>query len=385
MAGIDFTEPSDAPLERGSVADFDAVFEAARPRLVRIVDALVGSRAAEDVVHDAYVAGRRHADEMAEPDELETRLIRLCIRRAFRAGSSAGLGGALARFGPPTPWLALTADRSEAQALVESLPPAQRTVIVLGAGYGYPFDRIATLVGTTPDDAGRIARQARTRLRRAGVLDSDIDAAARSLVVEPLPADVAEASPGRAAAERRMVLLRLAAALATGIVVMVAFALALGPDRLLGSTGGLATLRSVAVIEASLESNGWVCRVAASGGVDELRVCDSPKAAEPVVASIKIEPGPDGGAKGIWVTSDIAGFPTATTEDIRAAILDMAISLPFESRADADEAQAWLDEHLPMPATMRAATTVRGVRVAVSGTGYGYADVVEVGATIPTG
>lgn len=53
----DVTDASDAR------AGFDARFERARQRLLRIAGSLVGAQEAEDVVHDTYLLGRRRFDQ----------------------------------------------------------------------------------------------------------------------------------------------------------------------------------------------------------------------------------------------------------------------------------------------------------------------------------
>ena len=62
-------ESAEAAAVSGSaIADFDARFELARGRLLRIAISLVGDTEAEDVVQDAYVAARRRLPQLRDPD-----------------------------------------------------------------------------------------------------------------------------------------------------------------------------------------------------------------------------------------------------------------------------------------------------------------------------
>jgi DNA-directed RNA polymerase specialized sigma24 family protein len=64
--------------------DVDAAFEGARPRLVRIATGLVGSSAAEDVVHDTYLIARDRIRQLRDPLAVEAWMARICVHRCFR-------------------------------------------------------------------------------------------------------------------------------------------------------------------------------------------------------------------------------------------------------------------------------------------------------------
>jgi len=142
-------------------AAYDARFEAARERLVRVCAGFVGVDAAEDVVHDAYLRGRSRFDQLRDVDLFDawlTRLaINLCINR-HRAGRR--LRDMLPSLRP-----ASSAPRDAGlRELVEGLSPRERTLVVLHYGHGYRFDEIARMTGLTTVNARTIVFRARRRL-----------------------------------------------------------------------------------------------------------------------------------------------------------------------------------------------------------------------------
>ena len=158
------TEPRPiSAIETGGAADaYDARFEAARERLVRICRGFVGADAAEDVVHDAYLRGRARFGQLRDIDLFDawvTRLaINLCVNR-HRAGRRL-------RDLLPTLRPGATAAPRDAglRELVEGLPPRERTLLVLHYGHGYQFDEIARMTGLSTVNARTIVFRARRRL-----------------------------------------------------------------------------------------------------------------------------------------------------------------------------------------------------------------------------
>lgn len=157
------TEPRPISATRDAKVDaFDRLFEAARDRLVRICTGFVGTDAAEDVVHDAYLRGRERFAQLRDLDLFEGWLTRLAINLCLnRHRSGRRLRDLLPRL----------ADRSRAaprdaglRELVEALPPRDRTLVVLHYGYGYQFDEIARMTGLSTVNARTIVFRARRRL-----------------------------------------------------------------------------------------------------------------------------------------------------------------------------------------------------------------------------
>jgi len=157
------TEQRPISAARGDEASaaYDARFEAARERLVRICAGFVGADAAEDVVHDAYVRGRSRFAQLRDFDLFDawlTRLaINLCVNR-YRAGRRMRDLLPSLRPNPAAP------RDIGLRELVERLAPRERTLVVLHYGHGYHFDEIARLTGISAVNARTIVFRARRRL-----------------------------------------------------------------------------------------------------------------------------------------------------------------------------------------------------------------------------
>ncbi len=147
--------------------DLDRRFGLARPRLERICGSLVGASDAADVVHDTYLVARARIGQLRDPAALEAWLTRIAIRACYDVRRRGRRTVAY-----PIAVLAAPAGRDAALIeLVEGLPPADRTIIVLHYGHGYGLDEIAVLLGLNYATVrSRIAR-ARIRLFRAWTED----------------------------------------------------------------------------------------------------------------------------------------------------------------------------------------------------------------------
>ncbi len=165
-------EADDATDAADPSADFDARFTAARQRLLRICGSLVGADEGEDVVHDTYLLGRRRFGQLRDDAAFEawiTRIaVNLCYSRHRRASRLRSLVSGL------RPARAAATDIG-LRELVESLPPRERTVLVLHYGHGYRLEEIATLLDLTHTNVRTIIARTRSRLfdawRRAEGID----------------------------------------------------------------------------------------------------------------------------------------------------------------------------------------------------------------------
>jgi RNA polymerase sigma-70 factor (ECF subfamily) len=155
---------ADSP--RGSFEEF---FEAERVRLHRALFAVTGSRSeAEDIGQEAFLklwerwervglmddpAGYLHRTAMNLFRDRRRRLI-LAAKRAVHLA--------------PTPdgYEAVEA-RSLASAVLGSLPPRQRAVIVLTEGLGYSSDEVGSMLGIKGSTVRALHHQARAALRRS--------------------------------------------------------------------------------------------------------------------------------------------------------------------------------------------------------------------------
>jgi RNA polymerase sigma-70 factor (ECF subfamily) len=124
----------------------------------------VGADAAEDVVHDAFLRGRRAFHQLRDEDLFEgwiTRIaVRVCLdlRRADRR--FADVVRAWWRREPQSPVRDVAL-----RELIERLPPRERTLVVLHYGYGYRVDDIAAMGGLSAVNVKTILFRARRRLR----------------------------------------------------------------------------------------------------------------------------------------------------------------------------------------------------------------------------
>jgi RNA polymerase sigma-70 factor (ECF subfamily) len=155
------TETSESPAARESAAAYDARFALARDRLVRICTGLVGDEA-EDVVQDAYLRGRSRWRQLRDDDLFEAWLTRiainLCINRRRSRQRLLERVPILARGqAPPTRDISLV-------ELIETLPPRERTLVVLYYGHGYEAEEIARMTGLSAVNVRTIVFRARRRL-----------------------------------------------------------------------------------------------------------------------------------------------------------------------------------------------------------------------------
>ena len=144
---------------RDQAAEFDRKFGLVRIRLERICSSLVGAVDAPDVVHDVYLQARPRIGQLRDPDALEAWLVRIAIRACYDLRRRQ-------RRIVPYPMAVLEAPMGRDAALVElveRLPPADRTILVLHYGHGYALDEIARLLDL--NYATVRSRIARTRIR----------------------------------------------------------------------------------------------------------------------------------------------------------------------------------------------------------------------------
>ena len=139
-------------------------FAMGRDRLIAICRGLVGADAAEDVVQDTFLRGRRRFQQLRDDDLFEAWITRIAINL------SLDLRRANRRFADVVrAWW-----RPERQGpqrdvglrqLIERLPPRERTLVVLHYGYGYRVEEIASMAGLSAVNVRTILFRARRRLR----------------------------------------------------------------------------------------------------------------------------------------------------------------------------------------------------------------------------
>jgi RNA polymerase sigma factor (sigma-70 family) len=155
-------------------------FEAARPRLQRIAQRILGSSAeSDDALQESWLRiSRSDVARVANLDGwLTTVVARVCFDALKRRESRRE------QLTPDDPRRDLAAvapgERPEEEAmladsigtalriLLDALPPTERVAFVLHDMFDVPFDDVATIVGKTPEAARQLASRARRRVRGA--------------------------------------------------------------------------------------------------------------------------------------------------------------------------------------------------------------------------
>lgn len=177
-----------ARLQAGDEAAFAELVRGYQPRLLRLAESIVGSRAvAEEVVQDTWLGVVRGVERFEGRSSLKTWLFRILVNRARSAGVKEHRGGSTAlgeeslaeRFdrsgawaSPPTPWAEQAEDRLFAQALADrvrkllpALPADQRRVVLLRDVEGLSAADVSELVGITDGNQRVLLHRGRRRLR----------------------------------------------------------------------------------------------------------------------------------------------------------------------------------------------------------------------------
>ncbi|PXA71688.1 sigma-70 family RNA polymerase sigma factor [Cryobacterium arcticum] len=149
-----------------------AVFEQERPRLLRIAGRILRDHTeAEDIVQQAWL--RLHATDAAIdnlPAWLTTVTTRLCLDR-LRSTKPILVDGTEfpSPATDPADELALADTVGIAlQVVLDRLTPNERVAFVLHDSFSIDFPTIATVLGTSPAAARKLASRARSKVRPAG-------------------------------------------------------------------------------------------------------------------------------------------------------------------------------------------------------------------------
>jgi RNA polymerase sigma-70 factor, ECF subfamily len=172
-------------LRAGDEAAFAELVQRYQPRLLRVAESTVGSRAvAQEVTQDAWLAVVRGVDRFEGRSSFKTWLFRILLNRARsaahreqragrpddRVGERFDASGAWAE--PPEPWSERAEDRvvaehlaARVQTLLPQLPDAQRQVVVLRDVEGLPPAEVADLLGISDGNQRVLLHRGRARLR----------------------------------------------------------------------------------------------------------------------------------------------------------------------------------------------------------------------------
>ena len=175
-------------VERLRAGDESAFVELVRryqPRLLRLAEATVGSRAvAEEVCQDTWLAVVRGVDRFEGRSSLKTWLFRVLLNRARTSAGREQRAGradsdAVERFDangawaePPVPWSDRIDDRLVAAQvahrvhdLLPALPDQQRQVVVLRDVEGLDPAAVASLLGISDGNQRVLLHRGRSKLR----------------------------------------------------------------------------------------------------------------------------------------------------------------------------------------------------------------------------
>lgn len=155
-------------------------FEAARPRLQRVAQRILGSAAeSDDALQESWLRiSRAGVANVANLDGwLTTVVARVCLdalkwrqsRREDFTPDDPRRDAVATAPGERPEEEAILADSIGAALLIllDALPPAERVAFVLHDMFDVPFDDIAEIVGKTPEAARQLASRARRRVRGA--------------------------------------------------------------------------------------------------------------------------------------------------------------------------------------------------------------------------
>ena len=151
-----------------STVERTEIFEAERPRLLRVAARVLDDRAeAEDVVQQAWLRlHRTDADIESLPAWLTTVTTRLCLDRLRARIPSPRAEIAVAETAPdPADEVALAETVGVAlQVVLDRLTPLERVAFVLHDSFGFEFSTIAAVLDTTPVAARKLASRARSKV-----------------------------------------------------------------------------------------------------------------------------------------------------------------------------------------------------------------------------
>ncbi|MCW2523127.1 MAG: polymerase sigma factor SigJ [Frankiales bacterium] len=188
-------------------AELARAYESARPRLIRVAYAVLGSTSdAEDVVSDGWLRlitadARDYILDVEAWATVTVARLALDLLKSARVRRERYVG----------PWLPepivetttdpadrVTLDESVSYALMvvlETLSPAERTTWVLHDLFGLPFDEVAAIVGRSPAAVRQLAARARQHVAdnapRVQVTASEHDAAVAAFLSASAGGDLA--------------------------------------------------------------------------------------------------------------------------------------------------------------------------------------------------
>ncbi len=159
--------------------DQTAVFEAERPRLLRIASRVLGDPTeAEDVVQTAWIRLRSTPIDIDNlPGWLTTVTTRLCLDRLrTRTPEPTADVEPTERAPDPAEEIALADTVGVAlQIVLDRLTPGERIAFVLHDSFAIDFPTVASILGTTPVAARKLASRARAKIAQPAAVEYPAD------------------------------------------------------------------------------------------------------------------------------------------------------------------------------------------------------------------
>jgi RNA polymerase sigma-70 factor (ECF subfamily) len=162
----------DQPYRPGSVEDFDRLYRASYPRLVRTLAVMLRDpAAAEDCVQEAFVRAFKAWNRWKPDAPAEAWLHRIAVNVATsrrRYEQLREVGQLLRRLGIPESERdpAAAVDQSDLVEALRRLPPRQSAAIVLRHYHGYSNREIAMALGVPEGTVSSRLAKAKERLKR---------------------------------------------------------------------------------------------------------------------------------------------------------------------------------------------------------------------------
>lgn len=166
------TQPSGV-LERvmyamGDSDDFEAVFRAEYPRLVRALGVAFGIGVAADAVQEAFIEADRRWRRIGRLEDPAGWVRRVAINKALTANRTRRRRArVLAGIRPESPEEIDSASRLDLAAAVAALPDRMRLTVTLHYLADLPVAEVANLLGVSVGTAKSNLHDARSRLRAA--------------------------------------------------------------------------------------------------------------------------------------------------------------------------------------------------------------------------
>jgi RNA polymerase sigma-70 factor (ECF subfamily) len=160
-----------------SAMEFDEIFDAYHPRILRFLTKIVGPHDAEDVTQEVFDKISRRLNQFQGKSKLSTWIYRIAANTAIDRTRSAaskeetthesGLSPKAPR-SPVTDRLVIRKEMSDCiNEFVDKLPPDYRTVIVLSDLEGFTNKEIAEILGISLDNVKIRRHRARAKLKKA--------------------------------------------------------------------------------------------------------------------------------------------------------------------------------------------------------------------------